>query len=59
MRVLRNIYEDQTLPITAGAPSIVSASKAESKSSVLIKVYPRLVQEAFGVKIPQIEWLSK
>lgn len=59
MRVLRNIYEDQTLPITAGAPSIVSASKAEEQKLGLMKVYPRLVQEAFGVKIPQIEWLSK
>lgn len=57
--VLRNIYEDQTLPITAGAPSIVLASKVEEQKLGLMKLYPKLLEEEFAVHIPQIEWLSK
>ena len=57
--VLRTIYEDQTLPITAGAPSILFASKVEEQKLGLMKIYPEMVQKEFGIHIPIIDWISK
>lgn len=59
IRVLRSIYEDQTLPITAGAPSVIFASKVEEQKLELMKKYPELIQSAFGVNIPVIDWISQ
>lgn len=56
--VLRDIYEDQTLPITAGAPSILFASKVEEQKLGLLNSYPELIQKEFGVTIPTIDWIN-
>lgn len=58
IKILRDIYEDQTLPITAGAPSVLAASKIEEEKLGLLKLYPELIQEEFAVNIPRIEWLK-
>lgn len=59
IQVLRNIYADQTLPITAGAPSIYSATKWEESKIQFIRKFVRILQEDFHVTIPQIEWLNR
>lgn len=59
IRVLRSVYEDQTLPLTAGAPSIFSAAKLEEDKISLIKHYVEMLQSEFQVTIPQIEWMKR
>lgn len=59
IKVLQQIYEDQTLPITAGAPSIYTAAKWEEQKVRLLTRYPIMVQNYFGVTIPQIDWLKR
>lgn len=59
IRVLHNIYADQTLPITAGAPSIYSATKWEENKIQIVQEFVRILQEDLHISIPQIEWLNR
>lgn len=59
IRVLQRVYADQTLPITAGAPSIYSAAKREEAKIGLVKCYVQMLQNEFDLTIPQIAWLNR
>ncbi|MCS1351780.1 phosphotransferase [Mechercharimyces sp. CAU 1602] len=58
IRILNQIYGGQTVPLEQAEIRFRRELNKEEIKEQWLRTYPTQVEEAFGVKIPRLEWLS-